>query len=321
MLRLGYACINTYLREQGVYSTRDIRVGSIEEKGIGAVRELAIKNLHDLKKIIQWNEEHGIRFFRITSGLFPHCDNLRILDLYDYDINFAKDQLKDIGDMVKKLGHRITMHPGQYVQLGSENEIVIMSSLLSLTHGANIFVAMGLSEKDGSGLIIHGGGVYGNRNAARNRFQKNFRKLPEYVQRLVVLENDEWSWSVNDLLPLAEKLDVPFCLDIFHNSISKDKVKITKVLMTRIFRTWKYFAPKLHLSEQEPGMKLGSHSMTINKIPRWVFILPKLCKCDVYIMLEVKDKEVSVLKMLDKYFRLVNKNDRIQWYPKKLINK
>ena len=41
--------------------------------------------------MIQWNEDNGIKVFRITSDLFPHKANP---DVEDYTFDFAKDILK-----------------------------------------------------------------------------------------------------------------------------------------------------------------------------------------------------------------------------------
>ncbi len=99
---------------------------------------------------------------------------------------------------------------------------------------------MNLKPKDGSVMIIHGGGTFGNKKETLERWKKNFYKLPENVRQYIALENDEYSYGIMDLLPVCEELKIPFCLDIFHNRVSKDKVPITKSLLQRIFNTWVY---------------------------------------------------------------------------------
>lgn len=314
MLKLGYACINTELRKDDIFCSRTMTLKTIEKKGLDEIKRLTFENLSDLKKIIEWNEKNGIRLFRMTSGLYPHGDNPTVLKLFsEYDIKFSKDKLIEIGQLVKKYGHRITAHPGQFCQLGSMNPTVVDNSIITLKHHADILVAMRLTKELGSGLIIHGGGTYGNKKEALTRWKENFKKLDPYVRDYIILENDEWNFGVNDLLPLCEELNIPFCFDIFHNSISKDKVKVTMNLMKRIFSTWKYAPPKFHYSTQQSGLRKGSHSDAVYSLPSWIFKVIKRFNIELNIMLEVKDKEQSTLRLLNKYFDKNNINNQIEW--------
>lgn len=301
-IRLGYACINTDLREENIFTSRTLNLSSFSTKGIEYVKKLASDNVEDLFKIIIYNEAHGIRFFRISSCVFPHLGNPKLGQ--DYDIDFVKDRLKIIGNYAKKHGHRLTMHPGQYTQLGSKNKEVIRQSVLDLSNHVKLLKALGYTPSDGAVLIIHGGGTYGDKQVALKQWRETFLSLPYDIQQYIVLENDEYNYGIMDLLPLCEELQIPFCLDIFHNKISNEKIKLTKPLLKRIFNTWKIrsIIPKIHVSEQEPNLRKGAHSKTLDKLPLYLFRLPHVFKTPLDIMLEVKDKEVSVFKMYYKYF-------------------
>ncbi len=317
MLYLGYVAINTELRQKNIYTGRTLILKTVKEKGLEYIKTLARLNIADLKKILEWNEEHGIRCYRITSNLFPHLDNPKLDDLITkYNVKFLAKELKEIGDYAKKYKHRLTMHPGQFVQLGSKSETTVKNSIRTLREHTRILKAMNLTPKDGSGLIIHGGGVFGDKQATMERWKDNFLSMHKDIRDFIILENDEWSYSITDLLPLCEELNIPFCLDIFHNSISKDKIELTDKLLQRIFKTWKNFPPKIHYSTQEPGMKKGSHSKSVSELPDWVLRLPHTFNTDIYLMLEVKDKEQSVINMLHKYFTKVSDNNKVYWLVK-----
>lgn len=317
MIRLGYVAINTELREQGIYTGRTITLRKLRERGVDELRRLSLANLADLETIVEWNERHGIRLYRVTSNLFPHLDNPLVANVVG-DLAFARDRLRQIGDLCRRYGHRITMHPGQYVQLGSPHPGVVANSVLTLRHHAEIFEAMGLTPEMGSGMIIHGGGTFGDKEATLSRWSDTFSSLPADVRRYIILENDEWSWSVDDLLPFCERLGIPFCFDVFHNRISSARVKVTKRLLRRIVATWgrggRDIAPKIHYSEQDPSLRKGSHSQSVNSLPTWLLHLPTLLGIPgVDIMLEVKDKERSVLRMYDKYFTRRSDDGRVEW--------
>jgi UV DNA damage endonuclease len=45
----------------------------------------------------------------MSSEMFPFASHAK----YGYDLAFAEEGLKAAGDLAKKYGHRLTMHPGQ----------------------------------------------------------------------------------------------------------------------------------------------------------------------------------------------------------------
>lgn len=45
----------------------------------------------------------------MSSEMFPFASHAK----YGYDLEFAEEGLKAAGDLAKKYGHRLTMHPGQ----------------------------------------------------------------------------------------------------------------------------------------------------------------------------------------------------------------
>ena len=73
-MNLGYACINTILSTNKIMTNRTMRHKTLVEKGIGYVSELALANVKDLRTIVKWNNEMGIKLFRLSSNIFPWSD-------------------------------------------------------------------------------------------------------------------------------------------------------------------------------------------------------------------------------------------------------
>lgn len=321
-IRLGYACINTALREYDIFTSRSMILKTFAEKGVEYAKEIIMDNIDDLLKILIFNEAHGIRFFRISSCIFPHLDNPQAA--HTYDIGFAKKALKRVGEYAKANGHRLTSHPAQFCQLASPNPEVIKRSIVDLQNHINLFKAMGYTPTDGTVLIIHGGGTFGDKKSSLARWRENFLKLPQEIRDYVALENDEFNYGIMDLLPLCEELNIPLCMDIFHNRVSKDRVVITKSLVGRIINTWrrKSITPKLHVSEQEPDVRTGTHSKTLNRLPLYLLKIPTMFDTDLDIMLEVKDKEVSVFKIYHRYFNIrMSSSGRVDYVLKRRVRK
>ena len=151
-------------------------------------------------------------------------------------------------------------------------------------------------------MILHLGGVFGDKAATLDRFRENYAKLPQGVKDRLVLENDDMSWSVHDLLPLCEELNIPMVLDFHHHNIIFDPEQIregTKDIMNlypRILATWKRknIRPKMHYSEPTPAAITGSQRRKHS--PRVATLPP--CPPDMDLMIEAKDKEQAVFELM-----------------------
>ena len=151
-------------------------------------------------------------------------------------------------------------------------------------------------------MILHLGGVFGDKEATLNRFRENYARLPQGVKDRLVLENDDVSWSVHELLPLCEELNIPMVLDFHHHNIIFDPEQIregTKDIMDlypRILATWKRknITPKMHYSEPTPSAITGRQRRKHN--PRVATLPP--CPPDMDLMIEAKDKEQAVFELM-----------------------
>ena len=92
MITLGYAGINETLRQEHIFTGRTCRESTAIEKGISYLEELAIKNLDDLYKIIEWNIKNNIKFYRIGSDIFPHITNDRLFAILIKEKNENKKE-------------------------------------------------------------------------------------------------------------------------------------------------------------------------------------------------------------------------------------
>ena len=68
-IQLGLCCLNTILRGQKppIFASRKMIIRTIKEKGISELKEKIIQNLRDVLTMMDWNEKHGIKLFRLSS--------------------------------------------------------------------------------------------------------------------------------------------------------------------------------------------------------------------------------------------------------------
>ncbi|EXL65586.1 hypothetical protein FOPG_18194 [Fusarium oxysporum f. sp. conglutinans race 2 54008] len=300
--RLGYACLNTYLRNANppVFSSRTCQMASILERGQKYVQELGLANARDIVKMIQWNHKYSINFMRLSSGMFPFASH----EEYGYSLAlFAADVLAEAGKVAAELGHRLTIHPGQFTQIGSPKKEVVAAAVRDLNYHDEMLSLLKLPEQmdRDAVMVLHMGGVYGGKEATLNRFRENYAKLSDSVKRRLVLENDDVAWSVHDLLPICEELNIPLVLDYHHHNIIFDPCVREGTediigLYDRIKKTWtrKKITQKMHYSEQTASavspQERRKHSARVKTLPP--------CDPDMDLMIEANDKEQAVFELM-----------------------
>lgn len=303
-IQLGLCCLNITMREQkpSVFSSRKMIIRTVKEKGINVLKEKIIQNLKDTLKLIEWNEQNGIKVFRLSSELFPHKTNPKVQD-YDYD--FALDLLKQIGELARKYNQRITFHPGQYNVVGTPDEKAFNHTIEDLKYHADLLDFMGMDES--SVMVVHGGGVYGNKEKTKERWCKQFYMLPDNVQKRLVLENCERCFSIKDCLDISKRINIPVVFDTHHFECYKklhpqETFKPAGFYMLFIINTWRRrnIKPKFHVSEQGSG-RCGHHSDYIETIPNYLLKIPEKYGINIDIMIEAKMKEKAIFKLYNKY--------------------
>jgi UV DNA damage endonuclease len=304
-IQLGLVCLNTVLRAQkpfSVFASRKMIIRTVKEKGIAQLKAKITQNLKDVLTMMDWNEENGIKVFRLSSELFPHKSNPKV---EDYTFDFALDLLKQIGEKSKKYNQRLTFHPGQYNVVGTPNKKAFEQTCIDLKYHADVLDLMGLDNN--SVMVVHGGGIYGDKEATKKRWCDQYKLLPENVQKRLVLENCEKCFSIKDCLDISKIVNVPVVFDTHHFECYKllhpdEKCSVSWWYIPQILKTWKSrnIKPKFHVSEQGLG-RVGHHSDYVEIIPEYLLKIPELFKIDIDIMIEAKMKEQAIFKLYKKY--------------------
>ncbi len=301
-VQLGLCCMNTTLKKNKppVYCSRRMIIRTIKEKGIDVLKEKIIKNLEDLLIMIQWNEDNGIKVFRLSSELFVHKTNPRV---EDYTFDFAIPLLKKIGALARSYNQRLTFHPGQFNVLASINPKALEHTINDLEYHADVLDLLGMDKH--SVMVIHGGGTYGDIEATKQRWCENYKKLPDKIKRRLVLENCERNFSIVDCLDVSKKCGVPIVFDTHHFDCytrlhPDESFETAEYYIPLILETWKDIKPKFHVSEQGDG-RVGKHSDYIEILPEYLLEIPERYGVNIDIMIEAKMKELSIGKLYEKY--------------------
>jgi len=288
-MRIGYPCINRTI-ECTTNST--FRLKSYSETRL---KQTVKNNLDCLRRILQFNLEHKLFFFRISSDIIPFASHP--INTFNWQKYFQQD-FEEIGEFITKNRIRISMHPDQFTLINSIEYAIFERSKKELEYHAQM---LDLMKLDSSAKIqIHVGGAYGNKKKSIERFIERFSVLDDSTTRRLVIENDDKLYNLNDCLAINGQTQIPILFDNFHHKINNSGNQIIEEIFQIITKTWNKETdgiPMVDYSSQEPNGLPRQHSETIS-IDDFDLFLKQTKLFDFDIMLEIKDKEKSAIKAI-----------------------
>jgi len=293
----GYAAMNLTLREQDIRANRGMRKKTFEEKGLPYAGKLAQQNCQDLEKILEWNIENKISFYRITSSIFRWYSQYDIEELPNADK--IKNILERIGETAQENRMRLTFHPDHFTKLASPDETVVEKSITELDNHGKILDFMGMERSPYSSINIHIGAHYSDKEATAKRFCQNYRKLSKPAKSRLTVENDdkESLWSVSELIEsVHDQIGIPIVYDRLHHKFTGQNLSHKEAVIAAA-ETWDQ-RPIIHYSEsrQEHGdedARPQSHSDYVDG-------LIETYGSDADVMIEAKKKKKAVLRYREK---------------------
>ncbi len=287
-MSIGYACIHLGSNKTKL-STIHLKYFS-EDKFIATLE----KNLKALEEIINYNIKNDIRVFRISSDIVPLASH-PVNTIPWWDIFAAR--LDRIGKILKENNVRVSMHPGQYTIINSESESVVEKSIEDLRYHARFLDALSCDKS--SKMVLHIGGVYNDKKSAMARFVENYNKLDQAIKNRLIIENDDKSYNIEEVLAISKIANIPVVFDNLHHKLNPPpENKLSPFEWIELCnKTWKSEdgVQKIHYSQTANNYKNGAHSKYIEST-QFLSFYNNLKNKNIDIMLEVKDKNLSAIK-------------------------
>jgi UV DNA damage endonuclease len=227
----------------------------------------------------------------------------------------ARRGWRAVGARARELGIRLSTHPGQYTVLNSEDDRVRALAVEELEVQAELMDRMALGPE--AVVVLHVGGAAGGRPAALDRFCRGFEALSEAARERLVVENDDRTFSLSDVLTLSERIGRPVVWDILHHHCNDPDAVPDAEALRLALATWPAgVTPKIHFSTpktavEEQRRKVGrrierrlvlpplrAHADTIDPIAFERF-LDDAAGLDFDVMLEAKAKDLALLALRD----------------------
>lgn len=285
-IRPGYACINLSFKE----SFRNYRLATVEKKEEEKITEVLWHNIRLLKEIIIYNIKHNIYVYRITSDLIPFCTHPYVKALYQEKILQNEEMnhhFEEMRQLQERYQLRLSIHPSQFNVLSSPRKEVVERSVEEINTQTEWVKLL-----QGKNVVIHIGGVYGDKNQALLRFKENLK----YVDKgLISIENDDKTYHSEDVVTLCQPEKIKWVYDYHHDrcypSLEKQSLEIIKA----------YPPDKYHLSSGTPHCHSRPHADYISKndFKYFALFLESAGIKQADVILEAKKKNRAIFHILE----------------------
>ena len=274
--RIGFACkwIDNPTQVDGVKPTDDCKkynqntttvawlkrqTQDVAEQKLWTLMEQNIESIRKLvEKVGSLDEE--LRMVRLGSDMLP------VYTQPDYAyfwrkpdvVQYAEKHLAVVGDIARDRNVRLSMHPGQFVVLASESDVIVDRSIEEFEYHADLARWMGFGKTFQDFKInVH---ISGKRGPAGIR--EAYKKLSTEARNCITIENEENSHGLTDCLTLMDL--VPIVLDIHHHWIREGVyIDPNSDEVRKVVDSWRGVRPTCHYSVSREDVLVGHATDTL----------------------------------------------------------
>ncbi|WP_085993105.1 UV DNA damage repair endonuclease UvsE [Oceanobacillus senegalensis] len=260
LVRLGYVAMSMELKNASPSKTMtytQFQKIDDREAAIRKLERIALQNLHNTLRTLRHNAASSIHFYRLSSRLIPLANHEELPD-WNY-IKPLKEALRELGKFAKSQRIRMDFHPDHFVLINSTKKHVLKNSISTLKMHYLLLKSMGIDPTHR--CVIHVGGNYKETEKSLERFIENWMYVPRAIQKMIMLENDDTSFTLGDTLYLCEKLDIPLVFD-YHHHLAYHQNPNWEVHWDRIVQTWRHsdLPIKMHISSPKSQKAYRHHA-------------------------------------------------------------
>lgn len=165
----------------------------------------------------------------------------------------VRDGLAGVGALARKLGVRLSLHPGQYCVLATVNDTTLAGAIDEFEYHTDIMRWAGYAggwHRHGAHINIHIGSSVGG----LERFRMGLARLSADARGLITVENDEMMFGLDDVLQVADVL--PVVLDFHHHWVASrgEYLQPGDPRIDRVRESWRGVRPVSHISVSQESL-------------------------------------------------------------------
>ncbi|CAG9623367.1 UV DNA damage repair endonuclease UvsE [Sutcliffiella rhizosphaerae] len=301
LVKLGYVAMSVNLTNASPSKTMTYtQFPKIKDReaAIDKLERISNENLANCLRLLKHNVAHDISFFRFSSKLIPLANHEELKD-WKF-MRPIKDILHEIGDYLEKHPMRIDFHPDHFVLLNSKKKEILNTALKTLSmHHA---LLKGMRVPTEHRCVLHIGGGYDDRELALEQFIHNFALVPQALQEMLILENDDTTFHLRDTLYICEKLNIPLVFDYHHHLAHYEKeTKGWEEHWGGILKTWENSSLpiKMHISSPRDDKNFRAHAEYVDPKMFMDFLHGiRGSTEEIHCMIEAKKKDEALFQLM-----------------------
>jgi UV DNA damage endonuclease len=300
IVRLGYVAMSVHLQNCSPSQTMtfaQFQKIKDREAAIKKLERIAVSNLENCLRLLKYNKAHDIRFFRFSSRLIPLANHEELAD-WRY-MEPLRDILAAIAEFLQSYSMRIDFHPDHFVLLNSPEPDILKMSIKTLRMHEALLKGMNIDTEHR--CVLHVGGGYNDKEKALEQFIHNWGYVPNELQRMIMLENDDTTFTLQNTLYLCEKLAIPLVFDLHHH-LANFENEDWKPDWERIVMTWKHspLPMKMHISSPRDEKDFRAHSDLID-VHMFMKFLNEIKGTveQIDCMIEAKQKDEALFRLVE----------------------
>ncbi|WP_339148607.1 MULTISPECIES: UV DNA damage repair endonuclease UvsE [unclassified Sutcliffiella] len=301
LVKLGYVAMSVQLTNASPSKTMTYAQFSKlkdREAAIEKLERISIENLENCLRLLKHNVANDIRFFRFSSKLIPLANHEELKD-WKF-MRPLKEILSQIGDYIEANPMRVDFHPDHFVLLNSKKKEIINQTIKTLSMHRSLLKGMRVPTKHR--CVLHIGGGYDDRELALEQFIHNWALVPQSLQEMLILENDDTTFHLRDALYVCEKLNVPLVFDYHHHLAHYEKeAKPWEEDWERVVQTWEHspLPVKMHISSPRDEKNFRAHAEYVDPKMFMDFLQGmKGSTPEIHCMIEAKKKDEALFQLM-----------------------
>ena len=209
--------------------------------------DLMIGNIESVRKLVEkvGTLDENLRMVRLSSDILPvYTEPTWGRFWRDSAVRtYCEREFLRVGDLARKNNVRLSMHPGQFTVLASDNPDIVNRSIEEFEYHVDMARWMGYGKTFQDFKInVH---IAGRQGPAGIR-SALARMTPE-ARNTLTIENDEMTWGIEDSIELVN--DCALVLDIHHHWIKTGEyIETNDDRVKRVIDSWRGVRPVIHYS-------------------------------------------------------------------------
>lgn len=300
LVRLGFVAMSMELQNASPSKTMTFsQFEKLQDRdaAIGKLERIAASNLETTLRLLKHCVASEVHFYRLTSKLVPLATHEALIG-WDYMLPL-RSKLSEIGAFVKEHNMRIDFHPDHFVLINSLKPDVLRNSIVTLKMHHNLLEGMQVDPTHR--CVMHVGGNYKETDKSLERFVDNWMLVPNDIQQMIMLENDDTSFMLEDTLYLCEKLGIPLVFD-YHHHLAHHRDANWQQYWERVIQTWNQspLPIKMHISSPKSDKAFRHHADYVDMKMFFRFLSEiKGSVPQIDCMIEAKQKDAALFRLME----------------------